>query len=323
MQPESVHDISASTLPKRQSSPFDPFLKAVWRGAATILPPLITFVIIIWIVTTIEQYIFSPLTRAVRDVIFLTTADIVSANSIPSSQPKNPEIVLKGKTYIRMKGGNYIPKDVVDYVREEFGNENLPATAADMYRLFIEHRYLKPHLVLPFLIAILILILYLVGKIVTVRIGRITWAKVESLFSSLPFVRSVYGAVKQVSDFILAQRSMEFSRVVAVEWPRRAMWVIGLVTSESFPQLEKKAGRDMLSVFIPTSPAPMTGFTVNVPVDDTIDLGISIDQAIQFIVSCGVVVPTASPNGMPMLAGNQGGSHPGPTMDSSSNRNPD
>jgi len=69
------------------------------------------------------------------------------------------------------------------------------------------------------------------------------------------------------------------------------MWVIGLVTSESFPQLEKKAGRDMLSVFIPTSPAPMTGFTVNVPVSDTLDLGISIDQAIQFIVSCGVVVP--------------------------------
>ncbi|HQF14347.1 MAG TPA: hypothetical protein PLS55_10675, partial [Thermogutta sp.] len=51
---------------KREPGPFDPFFKAVWRGAATILPPLITFVIIIWIVTTINQYIFSPLTRAVR-----------------------------------------------------------------------------------------------------------------------------------------------------------------------------------------------------------------------------------------------------------------
>jgi len=314
MHPEIDQNSELSLSTKRQSGPLDPFLKAVWRGAATILPPLITFVIIIWIVTTINQYIFSPLTRAVRDLIFVTTADIVPSNAIPSSQPKNSEIVLRGKTYIRMKGGNYIPKEVVDYLREEFGNENLPSTAGDVYRLFIEQRYLKPHLVLPFLIAILILILYLIGKIVTVRIGRITWAQIESLFSSLPFVRSVYAAVKQVSDFILAQRSMEFSRVVAVEWPRRGMWVIGLVTSESFPQLEKKSGRDMLSVFIPTSPAPMTGFTVNVPVDDTTDLGISIDQAIQFIVSCGVVVPVAPTNGLPVAAGNSDKSPSGPAI---------
>lgn len=301
MQPDAVHN-SAAFLPKRQPGPLDPFLKAVWRGAATILPPLITFVIIIWVVTTINQYIFSPLTRAVRDLILVTTADVVPSASLPTSESKASEITIKGKTYVRMQGGKYIPKEVVDYVREEFGGENLPTSATEMYQLFIERRYLKPHLVLPFLIAILVLILYLIGKIVTVRIGKITWTQIESLFSSLPFVRSVYGAVKQVSDFILAQRSMEFSRVVAVEWPRRDMWVIGLVTSESFPQLEKRAGRDMLSVFIPTSPAPMTGFTVNVPVDDTVDLGISIDQAIQFIVSCGVVVPIGGSNGVPTIS---------------------
>ncbi len=285
MSPEASLGNTPQFSTKRQPGPFDPFLKAVWRGAATILPPLITFVIIIWIVTTINQYIFSPLTRAVRDLIFVTTADIAT------SSEKGPEIVRNGKTYIRFKGGKYVPQEVVNYVREELGEDKLPATATEVYQLYIEERYLKPHLVLPFLIAILVLLLYLVGKIVTVRIGRITWAQIESLFSSLPFVRSVYGAVKQVSDFILAQRSMEFSRVVAVEWPRRGMWVIGLVTSESFPQLQTKTGEEMLTVFIPTSPAPMTGFTVNVPVSDTFDLGISIDQAIQFIVSCGVVVP--------------------------------
>lgn len=304
MHPETGQNTAVFGSTRRQSGPLDPFFKAVWRGAATILPPLVTFVIIIWIVTTINQYIFSPLTRAVRDLIFVTTADIVSSNAVGSFQPKSSEVVLRGKTYVRISGGKYIPKDVVDYLREELGDENLPPTADDAYRLFIEQRYLKPHLVLPFLIAILILILYLIGKIVTVRIGRITWAQIESLFSSLPFVRSVYGAVKQVSDFILAQRSMEFSRVVAVEWPRRGMWVIGLVTSESLPQLEKRSGRDMLSVFIPTSPAPMTGFTVNVPIDDTTDLGISIDQALQFIVSCGVVVPIAPTNGLPVATGN-------------------
>lgn len=317
MHTEVAHSDDVPSRVVRKPSPFEPFLKAVWRGAATILPPLITFVIIIWVVTTINQYILSPLTKGVCDLILISTADIVPSSAVPPNQPKNSEIVLRDKTYVRMKGGAYIPKDVVEYVREEVGNENVPSTATETYRLFIEHRYLKPHLILPFLIAILILILYLVGKIVTVRIGRIAWTQIESLFSSLPFVRSVYGAVKQVSDFVLAQRSLEFSRVVGVEWPRRGMWVIGLVTSESFPQLEKRAGREMLSVFIPTSPAPMTGFTVNVPVEDTVDLGISIDQAIQFIVSCGVVVPIPSANGVSAIALDPQGPHAGQKLNSS------
>ncbi|MGQ9504749.1 MAG: DUF502 domain-containing protein [Thermogutta sp.] len=317
MHTEVAHTGDVPSNVVRKPSPFDPFFKAVWRGAATILPPLITFVIIIWVVTTINQYIFSPLTRGVRDLILVSTADIVPGSAVPPSQPKNSEIVLQNKTYVRTKGGAYIPKDVAEYVREEVGNENLPSTAIEVYRVFIEHRYLKPHLILPFLVAILILILYLIGKIVTVRIGRIAWAQIESLFSSLPFVRSVYGAVKQVSDFVLAQRSLEFSRVVGVEWPRRGMWVIGLVTSESFPQLEKRAGREMLSVFIPTSPAPMTGFTVNVSADDTVDLGISIDQAIQFIVSCGVVVPIPSASGVSAVATDPRAAPPGPMLNSS------
>lgn len=284
---------------KRTPGPLDPFWKAVWRGAAVILPPLLTVVIIIWIVTTVDSYIFQPLTRGIRDAIFLAVADIRPASSLPPEvNGQANEVMIDGKAFVRMGGGKYIPREVVDYLTEELGPGNVPPHPTEAYRLYIQRRYLKPHLVLPFLIALLVLVLYLLGKSVTARVGRAAWFQVESLFSKLPFVRSVYGAVKQVSDFLLAQRSVEFSRVVAVEWPRRGIWSIGLVTSESFEQLRKKAGRPILSVFIPTSPAPMTGFAVNVPVEDTVDLGITIDQAIQYIVSCGVVVPhPTSPGG--------------------------
>ncbi|MBC7352524.1 MAG: DUF502 domain-containing protein [Thermogutta sp.] len=283
-------------LPKRRKpGPLDPFWKAVWRGAATVLPPLLTVVIIIWVAATVDAYIFAPLKKGIQNAIFMATADIRPAQSLPASVKSGAqEVVVGGKTFVRMRGGKYIPKEVVEYLREQLSEEEIPSQAAEAYQLYIELRYLKPHLVLPFLIALLILVLYLLGKFVTARMGRLVWSQFEALFVSLPFVRSVYGAVKQVSDFLLAQRSMEFSRVVAVEWPRRGMWSIGLVTSESFDQLRKKTGRVILSVFIPTSPAPMTGFTVNVPEEDTVDLGISIDQAIQFIVSCGVVVPPPS-----------------------------
>lgn len=280
---------------KRAPGPLDPFWKAVWRGAAVILPPLLTVVIIIWVVTTVNSYIFQPLTGVIRDAFFLALADIRTSSSLPPDVrgKASPEVMINGKAFVRMASGKYIPKEVVDYLNEELGPGNVPSQPTEAYRLYIQQRYLKPHLVLPFLIALLVLVLYLLGKFVTARVGRAAWFQVENLFSRLPFVRSVYGAVKQVSDFLLAQRTVEFSRVVAVEWPRRGIWSIGLVTSESFEQLHKKAGRPILSVFIPTSPAPMTGFTVNVPVEDTVDLGISIDQAIQYIVSCGVVVPHA------------------------------
>ncbi|MGB9689326.1 DUF502 domain-containing protein [Thermogutta sp.] len=293
--PKPELDVERFLPKKRPPGPLDPFWKAVWSGAATVLPPLLTVVIIIWVAATVDAYIFSPLKKGIQNAIFMATADIRSPQSLPASVRNGaPEVVVGGKTFVRMRGGKYIPRDVIEYLREQVSEDEIPAQAAEAYLLYIELRYLKPHLVLPFLIALLILVLYLLGKLVTARMGRLAWSQFEALFVRLPFVRSIYGAVKQVSDFLLAQRSMEFSRVVAVEWPGRGIWSIGLVTSESFHQLRQKTGRSILSVFIPTSPAPMTGFTVNVPEEDTVDLGISIDQAIQFIVSCGVVVPPPS-----------------------------
>ncbi|GAB4131991.1 MAG: hypothetical protein Kow0040_12080 [Thermogutta sp.] len=275
----------------RRPSPLDPFRIAVWRGLATVLPPLLTFVILIWIVTTINLYIFRPLRDGTRDLIFLYIADIKPAAAIPVESRGKPEVVLDGKSYTRLRGGKYIPKPIIEYLAAELGEEEIPSDARECYRTYIQLRYLKPHIIFPFLLAVLILVLYLLGKFVAARVGRMAWATVESAFFSFPLVKSIYGSVKQVSDFLLAQRQMEFSRVVAVEYPRRGIWSMGLVTGESLNEIRTAANEPILAVFIPTSPAPMTGFTVNVPKKDTIDLDISIDQAIQFIVSCGVVAP--------------------------------
>ncbi len=275
----------------RRPSPLDPFKIAVWRGLATVLPPLLTFVILIWIVTTINVYIFRPLTDGTRDLIMLYIADINPASSIPDAKRRDSEVELNGKTYTRLPSGKFISKQVVEYLKEKLGEDAIPADAQECYRQYIQLRYLKPHIILPFLVATLILTLYLLGKFVAARVGRLVWAAIESAFFSFPLVRSIYGSVKQVSDFLLAQRKMEFSRVVAVEYPRKGIWSIGLVTGESFSGIRSAANEPVLAVFIPTSPAPMTGFTVTVPKKDTIDLDVSIDQAIQFIVSCGVVAP--------------------------------
>jgi uncharacterized membrane protein len=129
------------------------------------------------------------------------------------------------------------------------------------------------------------------GKFLAAGMGRWIWASTEALIFRLPVIRHVYSAVKQVTDFVFTEQEIEFNRVVAVEYPRKGIWSIGFVTGESMLDIRSAANEPVLSVLMPTSPMPATGFTVTVRKSETIDLDLTVDQAIQFIVSCGVVVP--------------------------------
>ena len=97
--------------------------------------------------------------------------------------------------------------------------------------------------------------------------------------------------MKQVTDFLVGDHDMEFNQVVAVQYPSAGIWSIGFVTGSSMRGVREHVGEEMISVLMPTSPMPATGFTVTVPKSKTVELDLTIDQAIQFVVSCGVVVP--------------------------------
>ena len=114
----------------------------------------------------------------------------------------------------------------------------------------------------------------------------------ESIISQLPIIRTVYTSVKQVTDFVFSENEMEFTRVVAVEYPRKGIWSVGFVTGDGLRAVWETAGEPIVTILIPTSPMPATGYTITVRRSETIDLDISVDQAFQFIVSCGVVVPS-------------------------------
>jgi len=141
-------------------------------------------------------------------------------------------------------------------------------------------------------VCLLMLLIYLLGRIVTVRLGGWFVHKFESLFiSSLPVVRHVYGSVKQVTDFLFSENQIEVRKVVAFEYPRKGIWSLGFVTGESLLDVSTDAGEPCVSILVPTSPMPMTGYTMSVPKSETIDLDLTVDQAFQYIVSCGVLVP--------------------------------
>ncbi len=122
-------------------------------------------------------------------------------------------------------------------------------------------------------------------------IGGFFWGHFDRLVSRLPVVRSVYSSIKQVSDFIFSEHEVKFTRIVAVEYPSKGIWTMGFVTNESFEEIEEATREPMLVVLLPYSPIPHTGCTIVVRKSACIDLNITFDQACQFIISCGVVVP--------------------------------
>jgi uncharacterized membrane protein len=133
--------------------------------------------------------------------------------------------------------------------------------------------------------------IYIFGRFIGSFFGRGIWRLVEGALLRLPVVKQVFPHVKQVTDFLFSERKIEFSRVVAVEYPRKGVWSLGLVTGPGMRMIHGKVGGEMLTVFIPSSPTPVTGYTITVRRDEVIDLPISFDDALRFTISGGVIMP--------------------------------
>ena len=276
------------------------FRRAVLRGLGVVMPPLLTLVLFIWAWNAIENYVLRPLETGIRYAVVWNFRDIRS--QVPEgaelTDPANPlgGFTFKGIPYVPdSTGARYLPVYVVSYVTENLDRldpyQPLPATATAYWHRYVELRYLPRSLVVPVFLVLFLVVLYFLGRIFTHGLGRWLLNQFDAFINRLPVVSNVYGSVKQVTDFVFSDREIEFNRVVAVEYPRKGIWSIGFVTGQSMLDISNAAKEPVLSVLMPTSPMPMTGFTVTVRKSEAIDLNITIDQAIQFVVSCGVVVP--------------------------------
>ena len=198
------------------------------------------------------------------------------------------------EVYVKIPNGEWVPAHIVEQVREHAAATGVPlttVTARGYFNYYVEHRILRKGVVIPVFFAGFILLMYLLGKFLAAGVGHFAWKSLESVIAQLPIIRTVYNSVKQVTDFFVGESDIDFQRVVAVEYPRKGIWSLGFVTGESLMTIRGAAQEPVVSVLMPTSPVPGTGFTISVRKSETIDLAIPIDQALQFVVSCGVVVP--------------------------------
>jgi len=113
----------------------------------------------------------------------------------------------------------------------------------------------------------------------------------DSLLSHIPIVRSIYGGVKQISDTLFSPEGKAFRHAVLVRYPHAGTWTVALVTGSPQHELAQKLGPGQISVFVPTTPNITAGFFLVVPVADTIDLEMSVDDALKYIISMGVAEP--------------------------------
>ncbi len=131
----------------------------------------------------------------------------------------------------------------------------------------------------------------------------------ESALGRIPIVSNIYRSVKQVSDTLLSQDGHAFRRAVLVEFPQRGQWAVGFVVGTTAAQLSQHLDPLAVTVYVPTAPNPTSGYTLIVSPDEIHDVDMSVDDALKFVISMGVVMPHASP----LAAGRDpAGAAPGP-----------
>ena len=138
---------------------------------------------------------------------------------------------------------------------------------------------------------VLVIVLILIGMFAAGFLGRFFIRLGEWFLSRMPLISSMYSLLKQIFETVFSSKTQAFKKVVMLEYPRKGIWILGLVSADLKGEIEQKLPDQMVNVFIPTTPNPTSGFLIFVPKKDIIELDMSVEEAIKFIVSGGLVEP--------------------------------
>ena len=138
-------------------------------------------------------------------------------------------------------------------------------------------------------------VLLLTGMVVTNLLGSSMVRLWEGLLARIPFVRAIYSASKQLTETLFSGSGKSFRKVVLVRYPHPGMWTLAFLTGDGMPEANRKTGRNLANIFVPTTPNPTSGFFLMVPREDMIELDMPVDVGIKLILSAGAVSPEVKP----------------------------
>jgi uncharacterized membrane protein len=247
---------------KNQKKPRGGLSRAFLTGLATLLPTVLTILILTIAYNFLDEKIAGPLNNLIQKGL--------------SSQ------IAKEHFW----GGilNY-PDWQLD---EEIDSSGAPERADDLpFSQFVEG--IAPQW-LGFLLALLLV--FTVGIVFRGYLGRQLLKLIESFIRQIPLIKIIYPYAKQVTEFFFEEKNqIEYETAVAVEYPRKGIWSLGFVTSSGFKAVSDFADEEMVSIFIPSSPTPITGYTILASRDSIIQLDLSVEEVLRFTISGGVILP--------------------------------
>ncbi|WP_299141020.1 DUF502 domain-containing protein [uncultured Tateyamaria sp.] len=142
-------------------------------------------------------------------------------------------------------------------------------------------------------VIVFLLFTIFIGWVAKGFIGRSLIRYAESLVERTPVVRSIYSGIKQISETVFAQSERSFEKACLIEYPRKGIWAIGFISTIAKGEVSKRAGNTgtLLSIFVPTTPNPTSGFLLFFPAEDVIELDMSVEDAAKLVISAGLVYP--------------------------------
>ncbi|HCI06509.1 DUF502 domain-containing protein [Ascidiaceihabitans sp.] len=142
-------------------------------------------------------------------------------------------------------------------------------------------------------VVIFLVFTIIVGWMAKGLMGRSLIRFAEGIVERTPVVRSIYSGIKQISETVFAQTERSFEKACLIEYPRKGIWAIGFISTTAKAEISDRAGKDggAMSIFLPTTPNPTSGFLLFVPAKDVIELDMSVEDAAKLVISAGLVYP--------------------------------
>ncbi|MDG2201577.1 MAG: DUF502 domain-containing protein [Phycisphaerales bacterium] len=251
------------------------FKRFFLRGLAVVLPSALTLWILVKAYQWISQAVAVPINKGIQYCIGQLMVIWPSLAEFAGAAPDQARL-----EELRQAAG--LGADVT----------RLDPTLIVEYRTSVIASWWDDHWYIQIIgLIVAIIAVYIAGRLVGGFVGRMLYRYLERMIKAIPVVEKIYGYVKQIVDFLFNQdQPIKFNRVVAAEYPRRGIWSVGFQTGESMKSIATKSGNSV-TVFIPSSPTPFTGYTVTIPKDDIIELPITVEEAIGFAISGGVLKP--------------------------------
>lgn len=260
-----------STPPPKPSN----FRRFFLRGLTVLLPSILT----LWILWSAFVFVFNrvaePINVGLRAVVLRAAPQVIDRADPPPWYTVTDQEVVAYRAEAGLAATRNIPDEALrDRIRRD-----------DLQKIWRSRWYLQGAG-----LAVAITLIYLAGLLLGGYLGRKLYGRLERIIARVPGFKQVYPHVKQVVDLVLGDKPMAFNKVVMVPFPKEGAWALAFVTGAAMRDMPT-GGVEHLTVFVPSTPTPFTGYTLTVPAGQVIDLPITIDEALRYVITGGVLVP--------------------------------